>query len=152
MVRRRDFLTNSQRVSVLCWIISVSEGYNFKQGSQSVSCFAPLRAQSSIVTSGSVMRGDPAVSQRLQQAAEQLRAAIQSARKRRKPRGDEEASPSGKAWQLAPTVMLAPEREEFEAVDEMEEDAGDWQQQRSDEDAGSIGTSLASGSLPHSRT
>jgi hypothetical protein len=48
--------------------------------------------------------------------------------------------------------MLAPEREEFEAVDEMEEDAGDWQQQRSDEDAGSIGTSLASGSLPHSRT
>ncbi|KAE8897991.1 hypothetical protein PF005_g16328 [Phytophthora fragariae] len=95
------------------------------------------------------MRADPAVSQRLQQAAEQLQAAIQSARKRRHSRDGVGQSPGGKSWRLAPTVMLAPEHEESDG----EEDGTDSaQQQSSDNEADSAGTSLASGSRPQSPT
>ncbi|KAG6622382.1 uncharacterized protein IUM83_05367 [Phytophthora cinnamomi] len=97
------------------------------------------------------MRADPAVSQRLQQAAEQLQAAIQSARKRRHSRDDVGASPSGKSWRLAPTVMLAPEEDEEvrrAGVAGVNYD----HQQSSDDEVCSVGTSLASGSTPQSPT
>ncbi|GMF48146.1 unnamed protein product [Phytophthora fragariaefolia] len=97
------------------------------------------------------MRGDPAVSQRLQQAAEQLQAAIRSARKRRKSRDDVGESPGGKSWRLAPMVMLAPEREECDALkDEDKSDTDREQQQGLDNEVDSVGTSLASGSILHS--
>ncbi|KAL4140553.1 hypothetical protein PRNP1_014835 [Phytophthora ramorum] len=89
------------------------------------------------------MRADPVVSQRLQQAAEQLQVAIRSARNRRKS-GDDAASGGGKAWRLAPTVLLTPERGEVEAFSDDEEKI-DWEQHSSEEDVASNGTSLASG-------
>lgn len=66
-------------------------------------------------------------------------------------------SPGGKSWRLAPTVMLAPEHVERED-DNKEEEGVDWeeepppQQQSSDGEENSVGTSLASGSTPQTRT
>ncbi|KAG6973149.1 hypothetical protein JG688_00003658 [Phytophthora aleatoria] len=88
------------------------------------------------------MRADPAVSKRLQQAAEQLQDAIRSARKRRQSVGDAGESLSGKAWQLPPTVLQTPEQDEYE--DDMIEAP---QQESLDEKVESDGTSLASGSM-----
>ncbi|KAG6955258.1 hypothetical protein JG687_00011338 [Phytophthora cactorum] len=88
------------------------------------------------------MRVDPAVSKRLQQAAEQLQDAIRSARKRRQSVGDAGESLSGKAWQLPPTVLQTPEQDEYE--DDMIEAP---QQESLDEKVETDGTSLASGSM-----
>ncbi|KAG7386654.1 hypothetical protein PHYPSEUDO_015438 [Phytophthora pseudosyringae] len=90
------------------------------------------------------MRTDPVVSQRLQQAAEQLQGAIRSARKRR-----QSAEDGGKAWQLAPTVLLTPERGAYEAGSDADDAAVEGQQQESaGDEVESMDTSLASGSLP----
>ncbi|ETP20651.1 hypothetical protein F441_05639 [Phytophthora nicotianae CJ01A1] len=88
------------------------------------------------------MRGDPVVSQRLQRAAEQLQAAIRSARKRRQSVGELRESLSGKAWQLPPTVLQTPERDVYE--DDMIEEQ---QQESSDDKVESDDTSIASESM-----
>ncbi|KAL3669566.1 hypothetical protein V7S43_004953 [Phytophthora oleae] len=87
------------------------------------------------------MRADPAVSQRLQQAAAQLQDAIRCTRRRRQSRGDAGESPVGKSWELEPTVLLT---SDWETSDALSDDTSEQQQ---DDEVNSIDTSLASGSM-----
>ncbi|CEG38724.1 uncharacterized protein PHALS_08781 [Plasmopara halstedii] len=83
------------------------------------------------------MRGDPIVSKRLQQTAEQLQAAIQRVRKRKEFVCNIDEESSEKSWQLSPTVLLSPEQDEVHSeVDKLK----------------SNDTSVASDSVSHTPT